>query len=135
MLHVGLLTNEVFGMEIRLSQYNAPFGDFPNPDIHYISLEDQRLAQLGFYYSHVWLYYRLFWESLSLPTPYRRSTRQIEIYDPLSNTTSIHEINSTDFSYSAFTSESEPADDIKFLDELYYKHGIKTAGKRIGRYD
>jgi hypothetical protein len=125
-------------MEIRLSQYNAPFRDCPNPNIHYISLDDQLLMRLGMFDAHVWLYYKLFWDSISWASPYPRSTRLIEmdVYDPLTETTHHHEVNPRDFSYSVSTSESElTAEDLKFLDELYYKHGIKTAGKRIGRYD
>lgn len=122
-------------MEIRNSQYNAPFLDSADPDIHYISLEDQLMERLGLHISHVQLYYKMCWSSISWSSPYRRSTRTIEIFDPLLNTTSFHEVNPGDFSFSPSVSNTENSVlDAEFLDDLYYKHGIKTAGKRVGRY-
>lgn len=125
-------------MEIRFSRYNSFFTDpwSLDPNVHCISIDDQLDIRAGRFDAHVRLFYSLAPNVYINRSPYSRSARQIDVYDPLTDTTHHHEVNPGDFSYSVSTSEPDlAADEIKFLDELYYKHGIKTAGKRTGRYD
>lgn len=143
-------------MEIRVSRYNSYFTDpwSLEPGVHVVSMEDHRDALAGRFDSHVRLFRSLLPNPYLNSSPYRRSACYMEIYDPLTDTWITGEVNPSDFSYSpqpqkrkhesnennflnsVSNSEFQPsADEIKYLDELYYKYGIKTAGKRIGRYD
>lgn len=121
-------------MEIRLSQYNEPFCEPPQEGVHYISLDNQRDMRRGCFESHVRVYLDLvknsfleFYFSNHLAFNYELNPFP-DLADPL---TSRRELD-------ALSQSEDPTFDVeqfKFLEELFYQHGIKSAGKRIGRYD
>lgn len=111
-------------MQIKLSRYNAPFCEPPEDGVHYISLDDQRDIRTGHLDAHV----RLF---LS-----QKKIRTIEVTNTLTGETLVHDITNTFYipPFSKTPVSVISADDVKFLDELYYDCGIKSAGKRTKRW-
>ncbi|HEX8376758.1 MAG TPA: hypothetical protein VF602_02995 [Pedobacter sp.] len=110
-------------MQIRFSRYNAPFTEPSDENVHYISLDDQLAMRAGRFDAHVTAY-------RSLP-----KTRVVEAYDSLTGTTHVFDLGNT-FYIPPFARLPEPDidhDDQKFLDDLFYKSGIKAAGKRVKR--
>lgn len=72
-------------MDIRLSKYNYPFSEPAELNVHYISLDHQLLIKLGIFDAHVQVF-------RSLPV-----SRTLEIFDPLSGTTHVHDMNGAGF--------------------------------------
>ena len=110
-------------MIIKLSKYNAPFSEPSSPDVHYISLDDQRLMSLGLFTSHV-DFYREF-----VPATF-------EAFDHIHDVNYVFESSKLPFfqlnSHPVFESVVAKAD-TKFLDDLYFESGIKAAARRAGR--
>lgn len=95
-------------MEIRLSRYNQPFVEPSCNDVHYISLDDQRDIRAGALDSHV----RIF---QTLPV-----TRTLEIFDPLTGSTFVHDMSGAGF-FRPFNSNPtvDRSDiDLEFIDDL-----------------
>lgn len=110
-------------MEIRLSQYNEPFCEPAAPGVHYLSLDTQRDMRVGAFDSHVRVY-------LQQPR-----TNIIEVHDHLTGRTEFHDISNIHY-FPPFVScpaHPIPAEDMQFLDELFFDYGIAPAGKRSGR--
>jgi hypothetical protein len=109
-------------MEIRLSQYRAPFSETPEPGVHYISLDDQADMKLGKFDAHV----RLF---NSLPI-----VRTIEAHNVLTNEHHVFELNPS-FMPVPYAKEmvTIQVSEIRYLDDLAYKHKINAAQKRLSK--
>jgi len=103
-------------MEIRLSKYNLPFSECSTPDVHYISLDDQRDIRAGHFDSHV----HAFRSRISIPLrPIFRtlSTNDaFEVFDPLTGATRVHDLTGA----SLFTPSVEPVvvPDFNVVDQL-----------------
>lgn len=116
-------------MEIRLSRYNSPFSEPSTPDIHYISLDDQRDMRLGAFDAHVGIYLsRLFDRPLSVSTRTFRTDNFLQVFDPLSGTTRIHDLSDATFLISP--RKSAPDVDLQFVDGLR-KSRVKAALPRM----
>ncbi len=113
-------------MEIRLSRYNQPFTEPSSPDVHYISLDDQRDIRAGAFDSHV----RLFRSQITvIPSrPFRSvsSNSAFEVFDPLTGSTHVFDLTGA----SLFTpsSESLVVPDSQFVDQLR-KSGVRSAAR------
>lgn len=111
-------------MEIRFSRYNLPFCELPEPGVHYIPMDDQRDMRAGRYNAHV--------------RAYRTATRShvIEVFDPLSGSTVIHDLASQTY-YAPFATAPDYTlsdDELEFLRELQFDHGIKSAAVRTAQF-
>lgn len=110
-------------MIIKFSKYNEPFTEPCTPNVHYISLDNQRLMNSGMYVSHVECYYQ------NVPATF-------EAYDTIHGVKYIFESSKLPFSQIDSHSVVEATvskHESKFLDALYFDSGIKAAGKRAGR--
>lgn len=110
-------------MDIRFSRYNAPFCEPSTPDVHYISLDDQRLMARGMYAAHVECYYQ------NVPATF-------EAYDCIHGVKYVFESSKLPFSQIDSHSIVEAVitkHESKFLDDLYFDSGIKAAGRRSAR--
>jgi len=121
-------------MEIRFSKYNEPFTEQSGPNVHYISLDDQRDMHLGAFDAHVRAYlYRQFDRPLSFSTRTFRIDNSIEVYDPISGTTRIHDLTGANFvSRFSAPAHSLSVDETQVLDELFLS-GVKAATPRLSR--
>lgn len=118
----------VLSMEIRLSKYNSPFSEPCTPEVHYISLDDQRDIRLGAFNAHVIAYRSQFVMPLSFSTRTFRTDDFIEVFDPLSGTTRIHDLSDATFFISPRA--SVPDVDLQFVDDLR-KSRVKAAVPRM----
>jgi hypothetical protein len=105
-------------MEIRFSKFNSPFSEPSEPNVHYISLNDQFDMKAGRFDAHVRLYN-------SLP-----SFRTIDVHNSLTGEHLTFEIKESVFN--SYAKESKYIDSLDFdhLEELAYKNKIKAAKKR-----
>lgn len=104
-------------MEIRLSRYNQPFTEPSTPDVHYISLDDQRDMRAGFFDAHIHAFN-------ALP-----KTRVLELVDPLTGATFTHDMSGAGF-FRPFNSQPTVVRsnvDVDFVAELQAA-GVKVAG-------
>lgn len=110
-------------MEIRFSQYNEPFVESGPEGVHWLSLDTQRDIRAGVFDSHV----RAFWQ--------QPRTNIIEVHDHLSGRTEFHDISNIHYFPPFVSCPVHPisAEDLQFLDELFFDYGIAPAGKRSGR--
>lgn len=108
-------------MEIRFSRYNEPFVESSCPDIHYISLDNQRLMWAGIYDAHVKLY-RM-----------QVTVRTFEAYDHIHGVNYVFECSNSPVLKPFSSSPVVMPIEFDFLDDLYYQSGIKAAGKVSGR--
>ncbi len=111
-------------MEIRFSKYNLPFGEEPEPGVHYIPLDYQLDMRAGRFNAHV--------------HAYRTATRShiIEVFDPLSGSRVIHDLAKQSY-FAPFASSPDYSltdDELEFLRELQFDHGIKSAGVRTAMH-
>ena len=107
-------------MDIRLSKYNYPFSEPAELNVHYISLDHQLLIKLGIFDAHVQVF-------RSLPV-----SRTLEIFDPLSGTTHVHDMNGAGF-FRPFNSAPTVVGvhvDLQFVDQLRKSH-VKAAVPRM----
>lgn len=110
-------------MLIKFSKYNAPFSEQSTSEVHFISLDDQRLMNLGLFTAHVDCYLQNF-----VPT--------FEAFDAIHNVNYVFESSRLPFSQvdthpviEAFVA----IPDREYLDDLFLNSGIKAAGKRARR--
>lgn len=103
-------------MQILFSKYNLPFCEPSTPEVHYISLDDQRAIRAGQFDSHV----HAFRSRISVPLrPIFRtlSTNDaFEVFDPLTGATRVHDLTGA----SLFTPSVEPVvvPDFNVVDQL-----------------
>jgi|GEM_PF-5963974 len=105
---------------IKFSKYNSPFCEPSTCDVHYISLDDQRLMRLGLFTAHVDCYLQ-------------NSVCTFEAFDAIHNVNYIFESSKLPFSQTNSSPKVEAVmgiPDREFLDDLYLNFGIKAAGKR-----
>lgn len=95
-------------MQILFGKYNLPFCEASTPDVHYISLDDQRDIRAGVLDAHV----RAF---LAIPV-----TRTLEIIDPLTGATFIHDMSGAGFfrPFNSQPSVDRSNLDMEFIDDL-----------------
>jgi len=110
-------------MIIKLSKYNEPFTEPCTPNVHYISLDNQRLMNSGMYSAHVECYRQ------NVPATF-------EAFDAIHNVKYIFECSKLPFSQATSNPIVEAVvaiPDREFLDDLFLNSGIKAAGKRAHR--
>lgn len=97
-------------MQILFSKYNLPFCEPSTADVHYISLDDQRDIRAGAFDAHVRDYRSQFSMPLSFSTRTFRIDNFIEIYDPLTGATRLHDLSGASF----FTPSVAPVVSVDF---------------------
>jgi hypothetical protein len=116
-------------MEIRLSKYNSPFSEPSTADVHYISLDDQRDIRAGAFDAHVREYRAQFSMPLSFSTRTFRTDNFIEIYDPLTGATRLHDLSGTSF----FAPSVTPVVDVDFSLVHQLRKAHVQAANRVTR--
>jgi hypothetical protein len=118
-------------MQIRFSKYNSPFSEPSTQDIHYISLDDQRDLKSGYFAAHVHLYFARFVIPPSRTFRTFRTDDLIEVFDPLSGATRVHDLSGSTFLPNPIR-PTVPANDadLAFVDQLRKTH-IKAAIPRM----
>ena len=103
-------------MEIRFSRYNQPFTEPSSSDVHYISLDDQRAIRAGEFDAHVHQYRSSISRPLFFTTRTFRTNDAFEIFDPLTCSTSVHDLSGASF----FSPSAEPVvtPDFQVVDQL-----------------
>ncbi len=118
-------------MQILFSRYNEPFTELSSSDVHYISLDDQRDFKAGYMAAHVHLYFARFVIPPSRTFRTFRTDDVLEVFDPLSGTTRIHNMSGATFLPNS-NRPTAPANDadLAFVDHLR-KSRIKAAVPRM----
>lgn len=111
-------------MQILLSKYNLPFCEPSTPDVHYISLDDQRAIRAGHFDSHVHLFRSRFPVALRPKFPVLSTNDSFQVFDPLTGITRVHDLSGA----SLFTPSVEPVffPDFQVVEHLR-KSGVRAA--------
>lgn len=103
-------------MQILFSKYNLPFTEPSTPEVHYISLDDQRDIRAGHFASHVHVFQSRFSFSPRPKFPALSTNDSFQVFDPLTGATRVHDLTGA----SLFTPSVEPVvvPDFNVVDQL-----------------
>lgn len=103
-------------MQILFSKYNLPFCEPSTPEVHYISLDDQRAIRAGQFDSHVQQYRSTISRPVFFTTRTFRTNDAFEVFDPLTGSTRVHDLSGASF----FSRSAEPVvtPDFEFVEQL-----------------
>lgn len=113
-------------MQILFSKYNLPFCEPSSPEVHYISLDDQRAIRAGEFDAHVHAFRSRITVIPSRPFRSVSTNSAFEVFDPLTGSTHIFDLTGA----SLFTPSSEAlvVPDAHFVDGLR-KSGVRSAAR------